>query len=53
MFLYLAADGSVEEETLRLAGNTLIWTHGPFTYRLESALGRDEALALAESVPTG
>ncbi len=52
-FLYLAADGSVAEETLRLAGNTLIWTHGPFTYRLESALGRDEALALAESVPTG
>ena len=49
---YRAPDGSVRHETLRLAGNTLIWTSGPFTYRLESALERDGAIAVAESVPT-
>jgi len=51
-FLYQTADGQVQEETLRLAGNTLIWTAGPFTYRLESALDRDAAIALAETVPS-
>ena len=50
-FLYLAPGGTVAEETLRLAGNTLIWTRGPYTYRLESALSRDAAIAVAESVP--
>ena len=44
-------DGTVEQQTLRLAGNTLIWTDGPFTYRLESALDRDQAIAVAETVP--
>ncbi|HEY8092474.1 MAG TPA: hypothetical protein VID93_01780 [Acidimicrobiales bacterium] len=51
-FLYRTSDGQVQEETLRLAGNTLIWTVGPFTYRLESALDRDAAIALADSVPS-
>ena len=41
----------MEQQTLRLAGNTLIWTDGPFTYRLESALGRDQAITIAETVP--
>jgi len=51
LFLYRGADGEVEQRTLRLAGNTLIWTDGPFTYRLESALDRDQAIAVAETVP--
>ena len=51
-FLYRASDGQIREETLRLAGDTLIWTAGPFTYRLESALDREAAIAVAESVPT-
>ena len=51
LFLYRGPDGAVERQTLRLAGNTLIWTDGPFTYRLESALDRDQAIAVAETVP--
>jgi hypothetical protein len=51
-FLYPTANGGLQEEQLRLAGNTLVWADGPFTYRLESALGRDAAIAVAESVPT-
>ncbi len=34
----------------RLAGNTLVWTTGGSTYRLESELGRDAALQLARTV---
>ena len=50
-FLYPTTNDGVEEEQLRLAGNTLLWAVGPFTYRLESALDRDAAIAVAESVP--
>ena len=34
----------------RAAGNTLIWKHGRLTLRLEAAVGRDQALAIARSV---
>jgi hypothetical protein len=34
----------------RLAGNTLVWTTGATTYRLETELHRDAALRLARSV---
>ena len=34
----------------RLAGNTLVWTTGEATYRLESELGLEDALRLARSV---
>ena len=34
----------------RLAGNTLIWADGGTTYRLESALDRATAIALAEAL---
>jgi hypothetical protein len=51
VFLYPAGD-SVREERLRLAGNTLLWAVGPYTYRLESALERDRAIAVAETIPT-
>jgi hypothetical protein len=52
VLMYVGPDGQVREDELRLAGNTLIWTIGPHTYRLESALDRDAAIALAETVPT-
>jgi len=52
LFLYLGPTRDIEEEELRLAGNTLIWTVGPHTYRLESALDRDAAIAVAETVET-
>jgi hypothetical protein len=44
------ADGDVVHDSSRLAGNTLIWTDGHVTYRLESALDRDEAVALASTL---
>jgi hypothetical protein len=52
-FLYRGPNGRVEEASLRLAGNTLIWTDGGLTYRLESALDRDTAISIAESLPPG
>ena len=49
-FLYQDAGGVAQQQTLRLAGNTLIWTHGDLTLRLESALSEAAALAIASSV---
>ena len=34
----------------RAAGHVLIWQHGPLTLRLEAAVGRERALALARSI---
>ena len=34
----------------RAAGNVLIWKHGRLTLRLEAAVGRERALAIARSV---
>lgn len=38
-------------ELLRLAANTLIWTHDGVTYRIESSLTRAESLRIAASLP--
>jgi hypothetical protein len=45
-------DGDKISHTSRLAANTLLWTEGPITYRLESSLGRQEAVDLAEEPAT-
>lgn len=37
-------------ETFSVRGNVLIWQAGDLTYRLETELGRAEAIALAESI---
>jgi hypothetical protein len=37
-------------DTIRLAGNVLMWEDGELTLRLESELGKDEALRVAASV---
>jgi hypothetical protein len=44
--------GNIRDERSRLAGNTLLWTRSAdgLTFRLESALGRDAAIAIAESL---
>lgn len=49
-FFYRNANGQVHDEQLRLAGNTLLWEQNGLTLRLESALSKDEALRIAESV---
>jgi hypothetical protein len=45
--------GRVVADATRLAGNTLVWTDGGVTYRLESALEREGALELASGLTTG
>jgi hypothetical protein len=48
-FFYRDPDGSVRPDTLRLAGNTLLWEQGGVTLRLEADLTRDQALRLAST----
>jgi len=49
-FYYIDPDGQSVEDTHRQVGDTLIWTTGDVTYRLESSLGMDAAISLAESL---
>lgn len=49
LFFYGNANGT-QFENIRLAGNTLLWQRGALTLRLESALGKDQALRVARSV---
>lgn len=46
----LDPSGEPIPETVRLAGNVLMWEDGDLTLRLESKLGRDDALRVAASV---
>lgn len=48
-FLYVAPDGGVREERLRLARNTLLWQRGELTLRLEGQLTLERALRIARS----
>jgi len=48
-FLYLAPDGVVREEPVRLFRQVLLWQHGPLTVRLEGKLTLGEALRIARS----
>jgi hypothetical protein len=48
-FFYRDAAGNPSPETLRLAGNTLLWEQAGVTFRLEAQLSRDEALRIATS----
>jgi hypothetical protein len=50
MFFYRDSKGEVRNETIRLAGNTLLWEEGNLTLRLEGALTRDAALRIARSI---
>jgi hypothetical protein len=49
-FLFVDARGQVQSETLRLAGDTLLWTRGPLTLRLEGAISKEAALRIARAV---
>jgi len=48
-FFYRDSAGNPSTETLRLAGNTLLWEQDGVTFRLEAQLERDEALRIATS----
>src|SRR5579862_1124614 len=49
-FFYVAPDGQVDAETIRLAANTLLWSAAGITYRFESALPLPSAVAIANSM---
>lgn len=49
LFFYRDPAGNVRDETLRLAGNTLVWVQDGVTVRLEAHVSREDALRLAAS----
>src|SRR5262245_15524226 len=49
-FYYVDPSGRDHDDSHRVVGDTLIWSNGETTYRLESRLGKDEAIRLAESL---
>lgn len=49
-FSYIDPDRKYVQETIRLAGNTLLWQQGELTLRLESDLDRDRAVEIAASM---
>ncbi|MGH2472010.1 MAG: hypothetical protein ACRDG6_06360 [Candidatus Limnocylindria bacterium] len=49
-FFYRDTAGNMQPETLRLAGNTLLWETGGVTYRLEAQVSREEAVRIASTL---
>jgi hypothetical protein len=49
-FFYNGGGGNVQQETLRLAGNTLIWVQGNLLLRFEAQVDRATALRIAGSL---
>ena len=47
---YVSADGFAREDTARLAGNTLLWSQDGVVFRMETALDREAAVALASQL---
>ena len=50
VFFYMSPEGEHMEEGRRWVGDALIWQRGAQTYRIETSLGRDEAIRIAESL---
>lgn len=50
-FFYETPEGKVVADSRRVVGDTLAWWRDGNLYRLESALGRDAAIEVAESMP--
>lgn len=50
LFFWEGPDGFVDDPR-RWVGDALIWSDGPITYRLETSLGRDAAIRIAETLP--
>lgn len=51
-FFYRTLEQEAMRDTQRLAGNTLLWTRGPLTLRIEGDLSKAEAIRIAESMGT-
>jgi hypothetical protein len=49
-FVYVAPDGEATFDDRRLAGDTAAWSTGDVTYRVESALGREATIRLADTL---
>lgn len=49
-FFYRDGDGNIVDDGRRWVDDALIWSDGSTTYRLETSLGRDAAIRLAESL---
>lgn len=49
-FFYSDPQGRIVEESRRFVGDTLVWTEGGVTYRLETATGLERALEIATSL---
>jgi hypothetical protein len=49
LFFYRDEAGNIWSETLRLAGNTLLWEQDGVTFRLEAQIPREDALRIAAS----
>jgi hypothetical protein len=47
---YRDTTGQFQQETVRLAGNVLLWEQGGLTLRIEGAFTKDQALRIAASV---
>ena len=48
--VYLDPRGEIIADTRRVVGDTLLWTRGDLTFRMETSLGRGAALGLAETI---
>jgi len=49
-YFYVSPDGDLVEENRRWVGDALIWQDGEMTYRIETSLGKDAAIRIAESL---
>jgi hypothetical protein len=47
---YLTPSGAARLEATRLVGDALVWERDGVLYRIESSLGRDETIEVAESI---
>jgi hypothetical protein len=47
---YLDREGEIQEETIRLSRNALLWERNDLTLRMEGDFGKDRALELARTV---
>ena len=50
VFFYMSPQGEHIEEGRRWVGDALIWQRDDLTYRIETSLGRDAAIRIAESL---